>query len=171
MKSRILTMGLFLLGISFVLQAQENKQTYVDDLACKDISRFSTFDFMNMDINLLCFLPTIKDYENPITQFKKGNRNTFRYVDSLDIQKPTKDSLQITVYTQNYVYASQNTYMGGKTKGNTITFYHISLNQAMKINVSDVETFRKTDYDLSISEKMVDSELPIRRVVFSKKYH
>ena len=171
MKNRILITGLLLLRISLNVEAQ--KKTFVDDLAYKNISQFSMNDFINMDFNFLGFLPTIKDYKNPVTRFKKGNTHTFRYIDSLDIKKTGNDSLHITIYTQNYAYASQNTYIIGKDKTNknkSLLIYNINFNQHLKPIISEEETFRKSDFKLDISEKIIDSETPARRIIFKKTY-
>ncbi|MDX1365217.1 hypothetical protein [Arenibacter latericius] len=160
--------GLFLITVTFNAQAQTNKKTFVDDQSYKDISQFSTNDFINMDYNFLGFLPTLKDYKNPVTQFKKGNKNTFRYIDSLDIKKLTKDSFSIKMYTQNYAYSSQNSYIVGKNKSDTMMILDGKINQRLKSEISEAETFRKSDYELNITEKFIDKENPIRRIIFKK---
>lgn len=157
MKRNIL-IGLFLIAISFTSQAQNKKETFVNDLAYKNISQFSTNDFLQMDYNFLGFLPTLKEFINPVNQFKEGNKNTFRYIDSLDILKPSKDSIRIKIYTQNYAYSSQNTYSLGANKNkknNHLMIFNVKLDQKMKSVIAESETFRKPDFELNITEKNI----------------
>ena len=149
----------------------EKPKTYINDLAYKNISAYTTEDFIKMDYNFLGFIPTMKEYRSAKDQYKKGNKNTFRYLDSIDVQKPFKDSLVIKIYTQNYISASEHSFKIGRNKENdTLMIYNIEFNQQLKADVSNSDSFRKSDYDLDIIEKIIGAEIPIQRIVFSKNF-
>lgn len=161
-----------LLLVSCKTRVSNDKKTFIDDLAYKNISHYTIEDLIKMDYNFLGFLPTLKHYNNVTNQFKKGNKNTFRYLDSLDIQKSAKDTLIVKFYTQNFMSTNQNVYKIGKNKNNdSLNIYDGKFDLKPKYNGDQEDTFRISDYDLEIIEKTIHDTPPIQRIVFRKTKH
>jgi len=173
MKTKII-FGTFLLIISISTFAQtEKKETNnnVTEQHIKDISQSGLQGFIKMDLKLLAFLPTKKDYRNVFKRLNQVPKETLRYIDSLDIKRHTKDTLHVKVYSQNYAYLSQNTYVICKKKtGDNLWLRNMHIDLKMKSKVPCVGIYRKLDFDLHLTSKKLNEKSPSKRIIFSKNF-
>lgn len=120
--------------------------------------------FLKSDFRLLDNFPTKSHYINIAKTLDVIPADSLRYTDSIYI-KTTKDTINITIYNENYAYCSQNTYKIHE-EADSMHLVDFNLNYFMKQDVDDAETFRTKDFLLKIK---VDKKKKETKVYFEKR--
>lgn len=161
----------------FLLATLFSAQTYAQmgtTQHYKNISGFDLRDFINMDQGLMGYLPKKSDFDNALTRLKLVPIDSLRYIDSLDIETNSTDTLIVKVYSQNYAYASQNSYKIGKNKNpdsDTLMIYNINVDLKIKPIIENAETFRMKDFRLTVSEQPLENVRSGQRILFTKDFY
>ncbi|MDJ1492930.1 hypothetical protein QNI19_08305 [Cytophagaceae bacterium DM2B3-1] len=137
----------------------------------KDIRDYGLQDFINMDLGLLSYFPKKEHWKAISANSRLVPIDSLRYIDSLDV-RTLKDTLYVSIYSQNYAYQSKNVYKIAKNTNklsDTLMIFTIGVNLKLKEEVADVETFRTQDFSVHYKTRQPVSNR-FQRIVFSKSY-
>jgi hypothetical protein len=128
-------------------------------------------DFVNLDLKLIGGFPTQEDWQKLSDKYKSIPQEKIRYIDSLDYYYKN-DTLNVKVYTQNYLYQSKNTYYIVKNKKrttDTLTICNFHINLKMKKKIADALNYRSTKF---YSQYHIEKEIKkgINRIKFHKNF-
>jgi hypothetical protein len=135
----------------------------------------SLSSLMDVDLKIICSMPAKNDYKK-ISQIITGLSNNYiKSIDSIDYSYIKKrDTLVVKIYSQDYAYQSCNCYKLGLDKniGNdTLVLYRVYYDMKMKSIIEDYFGFNNRKFDFKITEKKVNDNGKINRILISKTYH
>jgi len=168
--------GLVILIISISLNAQDIN-TSMKTLIKMSKSRGSNdlSNLMDIDLKIICSMPTKSDYKK-IPEIITGlSRNDLRLIDSIDYSNiKKKDTLFVTIYSQNYAYQSRNCYRLGlekNIKNDTLVLYNVYYDMKEKSIIEDYPVFNNRKFDYKIIEKKVKNKnRKTIRTILAKTY-
>lgn len=137
----------------------------------KNISYYGLNEFINMDLGLIGYFPTIKHWTRISDSIKRIPIDSLRYIDSLDINN-VADTMYVKVYSQNYAYQSRNIYKiakNGSKSTDTLMIYHFTIDLKMKDIIADAETFRTKNFSIDFITKQNIENID-KRIVINKNY-
>jgi hypothetical protein len=158
--------GVLILMIAFDL----NGQNLNHDSNYRDISNYGLKDFIAMDNEILKAFKTKDKFKNAIKSIRSIPNESFRYIDSIDIRR-IQDSMIIKVYSQNYLYRSQNSYRIGANRdesNDTLMIYNIGIDFKIKSYIDDAEGFRNYEYNLAFTDKTLNDKSNTQRIIINK---
>jgi len=168
--------GLVMLIISISLNAQDIN-TPMKTLIKMSKGRGSNdlSNLMDIDLKLICSMPTKSDYKKLSEIITGLPRNDLRLIDSIDYSNIKKrDTLFVTIYSQNYAYQSRNCYRLGlekNVKNDTLLLYNVYYNMKEKSIIEDYPVFNNRKFDYRIIEKKVkNNKGKTIRIILAKTY-
>lgn len=169
-NKRIVITGLcvLIIGISVASTPKKNKNSDVATKSAKEMRSFGLNDFVKMDMELIAHFPTRRHWTAIDENILKIPVESMRYIDSMDI-RTTPDTLFVRVYTQNFVYRSQNIYkiVTNLQTNDSLIIRDFDVDLKMKENIDDAETFRRENFtmDYLIKRNIANTDT---RIIFRK---
>lgn len=173
MKKICFTFLLVLLHLS--AQSQPDRHT---NMNTKQLLRETKVDFNGvdelsaLDIEILCLMPTLKDYDFLESKLKTLSVQKIKLIDSIDFSTVNKSNYTVKIYLQSYAYKSSNSYklvVDKKSKKQELILTNMNYNMKMKDIIEDYEVLRDKKISYSIQRKTLDDGFNTQRIIITKK--
>jgi len=166
-------LGLGLIMVFSTISAQSVKKNEAKEVAdsYKNISQYGLKQFVNMDLGIISYFPTKKDWRKISKQIELVPVDSLRYIDSLDVSR-TSDTISVKIYSQNYAYYSQNSYKIARNTDHstdTLMIFHMNVDFKIKRDVEDARTFRTGNYTIDYGTKQHIDNVD-QRIILTKNF-
>jgi hypothetical protein len=126
---------------------------------------------MDLDLKIIYSMPTISEYKKISTRIKELSDDYVRMLDSVDYFRSGKDTLIVTVYSQNYAYHSGNSYkLQINSNNDSLKLYYIFYDMAIKKDIEDYFDFMGRKFEYKVLYKEIGDMKKTKRTIIIKKY-